>query len=184
MTASDATRLPEEVVAPTVPLLADFQAFYAEHFHRAVGLAYALCGDRSSAEELAQEAFIAAYRRWAEVGRYDDPAQWVRRVIANRAVSRFRRLAREGAALTRLRARPEPTMDELDSAADEFWSLVRSLPTRQAQAVALHYRDDLSVAAIAEVLDCRPNTVKAHLFKARRSLALALGATLDASETP
>ncbi len=44
-------------VVVEVPLVADFDSYYAAQFERAVGLAYALCGNRGAAEELAQEAF-------------------------------------------------------------------------------------------------------------------------------
>jgi len=45
-----------------------------------VALVYGLSGSRSAGEELAQEAFLAASRRWDEVSAYDDPGAWVRRV--------------------------------------------------------------------------------------------------------
>lgn len=163
-------------VVVEVPLPADFDSFYAGQFERAVGLAYALCGNRGAAEELAQEAFIDAYRRWDTIGAYDDPTQWIRRVVANRSVSRWRRLTREAAAFTRLAARPQPTMGELDESSEAFWALVRQLPNRQARVVALYYRDDLSVADIAEAMACTENTVKAHLFKGRQTLARTLAA--------
>jgi RNA polymerase sigma-70 factor, ECF subfamily len=138
-----------------VPLTAEFDAFYAAHYHRVVGLAYALCGDRSAAEELAQEAFADAYRRWTAIGSYNDPGQWVRRVVANRAVSRWRKLARETSIVQRLRLREErsvPTMGEIDESAEAFWALVRRLPTRQAQVIVLRYHDDRPIAEIAELL--------------------------------
>ena len=56
----------------------------------------------------------------------------------------------------------------------EFWDAVRSLPRRQAQVVALHYLEDLSVADVAEVLEMAPGTVKKHLHDGRRTLARRL----------
>ena len=55
------------------------------------GLAYALSGNRSLAEDLAQEAFLAAYRNWPRVSTYEQPGAWVRRIVANLSVSAFRR---------------------------------------------------------------------------------------------
>jgi RNA polymerase sigma-70 factor (ECF subfamily) len=43
--------------------------------------------DAESAADAVQEAFIAADRRWARVGAYDDPAGWVRRVAVNRLLN-------------------------------------------------------------------------------------------------
>jgi RNA polymerase sigma-70 factor (ECF subfamily) len=51
---------------------------------------------------------------------------------------------------------------------------VRSLPRRQAQAVALHYLEDLPVAEIARVLGCAEGTVKAHLHHGREALGRRL----------
>jgi RNA polymerase sigma-70 factor (ECF subfamily) len=80
-------------------------------------------------------------------------------------------------ALTRLAGfRSESTvLPELPSEAEAFWSNVRKLPKRQAQVIALHYLEDRSVAEIAEILECAPNTVKVHLHKGRQKLAGRLG---------
>ena len=59
---------------------------------------------------------------------------------------------------------------------EPFWRAVRELPERQRAAVALHYLDDMSVAGIADVLGVTVGTIKTSLFKARRSLAVTLGA--------
>ena len=58
---------------------------------------------------------------------------------------------------------------------DEFWKAVRTLPKRQAQAIALHYLEDLPIAEIAEILECAEGTVKVHLHKGRKGLATKLG---------
>jgi RNA polymerase sigma-70 factor (ECF subfamily) len=64
----------------------------------------------------------------------------------------------------------------------EFWRAVRRLPRRQAQAVALHYLDDLSVADVAGILEISPDTVKVHLHRGRRALADALSLTTTDDE--
>lgn len=50
-----------------------FEDFYVREFPAVVGLAYALSGSRSGAEDLAQEAFLAAHRGWDRIGGYGDP---------------------------------------------------------------------------------------------------------------
>lgn len=139
-----------------------------------IGLAYALSGSRTAAEDLAQEAFIAAHKSWDKVGAYDKPGAWVRRVVANKSVSLFRRRMREAKALARLRL-PEAVMPVLPAHDDEFWAAVRALPKRQSQAIALHYLEDRSVADIAEILECAEGTVKVHLRNGRLTLADRLG---------
>jgi RNA polymerase sigma-70 factor (ECF subfamily) len=150
-----------------------FDQLYRSDYRRLVALAYGLSGSRAAAEELAQEAFLAAHRRWGEIGAYDDPSAWLRRVVVNRSVSLLRRRVAEGLALARLGARRElpaalPESDEV------VWRAVRALPRRQAQVVALHYIDDRPVADIAAILGCAEGTVKAHLHQARQTLSRTL----------
>ena len=52
--------------------------------------------------------------------------------------------------------------------------MVRSLPRRQAQVVALYYLEDRTIADIAEILDMAQGTVKKHLHDGRRTLARRL----------
>jgi RNA polymerase sigma-70 factor, ECF subfamily len=160
---------------PVVLGLESFESFYRREFRPMVALAFALCGSRLAAEDLAQEAMMVAHRRWAEVARLERPDAWVRRVVSNMAVSAYRKRASEARALARLAGRRQEVLPPLEPSDDEFWKSVRALPTRQAQALALHYLEDLAVAEIAEVLDCSPSTAKVHLFRGRKNLAAALG---------
>src|SRR5215211_783420 len=158
--------------APGLP--GGFGHFYLHEYRGVVELAYALSGNRSGAEDIAQEAFLRAYRDWQRVGRYQYPGAWVRRVAVNLATSAVRRRLIEARVLARFWAREEPQLAELPASGADFWQAVRSLPRRQAQAVTLHYLEDLSVADIARVLGCAEGTVKAHLHNGREALARRL----------
>jgi RNA polymerase sigma-70 factor (sigma-E family) len=151
-----------------------FEDFYLQEYPQVVALAYALSGSRAGAEDIAQEAFLRAYRDWDRVGSYEHQAAWVRRVAANLATSAVRRRLVEARALIRLTGRWEPAVDPLPTGDTEFWTAVRALPSRQSQAVALYYFQDLSVQQTAAVLGCAEGTVKAHLAKARQALARQL----------
>jgi RNA polymerase sigma-70 factor (ECF subfamily) len=172
-TADDHARL------HAVRALPSFEQFYRREFRPVVGLAYALSGSRIAAEDLAQDAFIAAHRAWDRVGRYDKPEAWVRRVVANMSVSLLRTKTREAKALARLKPRAE-YLPHLPADDHDFWKAVRALPRRQAQTIALHYLEDRSVAEIAEVLGCAEGTVKVHLHKGRETLSRRLGLRREA----
>ena len=164
----------------SVPL--SFDEFYAAEYSAVVRVAFVLTGRLNVAEELAQEAFLAAFRRWDSIARYERPDAWLRRVVVNRSVSAWRRATTEArlvARLSRERAR-EPAFDAPD---DEVWEAVRSLPIRQRQVVALVTIDDLSVAAIAEILGCTEDSVRTHLRRARQRLAELLGETENHDES-
>jgi RNA polymerase sigma-70 factor (ECF subfamily) len=154
-----------------------FDDFWRREHVAVVAFAYALTGSRTTAEDLAQDAFAAAATQWATL---ENPSAWVRRVVANRAASGWRRRGREARALSRLGARDDAYEMPADDAA--FWDAVRALPRRQAQVIALHYLDDLSIAAIAQTLDIAEGTVKATLHQARASLARALDCDDDGGE--
>jgi RNA polymerase sigma-70 factor (sigma-E family) len=152
----------------------NFDQFYRREFRAVVALAYGLSGSRAAAEEIAQEAFLAAHRKWSRISAYDEPGMWLRRVVVNRSVSAVRRRVAEARAMTRLRARPNLPL-VLPEQHEDLWSAVRRLPSQQAKALVLHYVDDASVAEIASILDCSQGTVKTHLHRARRTLAGTLG---------
>ncbi len=173
-----------EVAAPqraaTVARRVAFDDFYAAELPRLVALARGLCSS-AVAEEVAQEAMLVAYRRWRDVSELDRPDLWVRRTCANLAVSQFRRRLVELRATARLAGRRQPPV-ELSPAGEEFWTAVRGLPHRQAQAAALRFVYDMPLAEIATTLGTSEGTVKQHLSRARRALARALGATVSADD--
>lgn len=159
-----------------------FEAFFDAQYRPVVGLAFVLVGHRPVAEDLAQDAFLAAYKRWNRVGGYDDPGAWVRHVVANMATSFWRRQGRELRALARLDGRRRDDHGATVTGDDSFWAAVRELPRRQAQCVALHYLEDRSTSEIAAVLDISEATVRVHLHSGRKALAERLGEELDEEE--
>jgi RNA polymerase sigma factor (sigma-70 family) len=156
-----------------------FEAFYRREFMQVVALAFALSGSRAAAEDLAQDGFVVASRRWDTVGRYERPEAFVRRVVANAAVSRHRRLAAETRALSRLAAKSRQPLGALEPADIQFWDAVRRLGGRQAQVVALYFLEDRPVDDIAEILDCAPSTVRVHLHRGLSTLAKRFGVRED-----
>jgi RNA polymerase sigma-70 factor, ECF subfamily len=165
-----------------LPTDADFDAFYLREWHSIVGLAAVLTGDRSTAEDLTQDAFAAAYRDWNRIGTYDRPGAFVRRVVANAATSRGRRLTRESRALSRIARRRDVVA--LPPDIDETWATVRRLPRRQAQVVALTYLSGLTLAEAAEVMEVGVETAKTHLARARRSLSQSLAMAAEPTPLP
>src|SRR4029453_9745050 len=121
-----------------------FEEVYLREFPRVFALAYALSGSRWAAEDIAQDAFLAAHQQWGRIGGYDDPGAWVRRVAANLAASAGRRRLAGGRGL----AGGELSYVALPAEDGEFWRAVRRLPRRQAQVVALVALEELSTAEV------------------------------------
>ncbi|HUC13844.1 MAG TPA: sigma-70 family RNA polymerase sigma factor [Acidimicrobiales bacterium] len=152
-----------------------FGTFYRSQYHAVVALAYALTGKAAVAEELAQDAFLVAYRNWGRISGYEVPGAYVRRVVTNMSVSFSRRIGAQARALARLASRTPTWTAPLEQPDADFWRSVRSLPPRQAQVLVLRYLEDRSSAEIAHILGCSEATVRVHLHNGRLSLASRLG---------
>jgi RNA polymerase sigma-70 factor (ECF subfamily) len=113
---------------PADLLAADFDALYAARYGDVVAMVYALCGDLTDAQDLAQEAFSRAWQRWDRVVRYDDPEAWIRRVAVNLTTSRWRRMRVARSHLRRERLVPVPALEP------DHVALVAALRTLSAAA--------------------------------------------------
>lgn len=145
-----------------------FESVYAERHTQLVRYATVLVGDRSLGEDLAQEAFLRCFSRRRPV---DDPWPYLRTTVTNLAKDGFRRngVARRAASLLR----PLAT-DSVDGGENRTVILdaVYHLPLRQRAAVVLRFYEDCSEREIAQVLGCRPGTVKSLLSRALTTLRL------------
>ena len=148
----------------------DFDELYRAQYGNVVAMAYALTGDLAEAQDLAQEGFCRAWQRWRRVAGYDQPLAWIRRVVANLATSRWRRLA----AARRFRPEPAGPAPELGPDHVALVAALRRLPDPQRRAVVLHYLGDLPVATIAQELGVADGTVKSWLHRGRAALAAQL----------
>src|SRR5690242_14754681 len=79
---------------------AGFEYFYSAMYRPLLRALIPVVLDAAAAEELAQEAFLRAYRNWSRLSSYDDPQGWLYRVAMRLAVSRWRRLRSAAAALS------------------------------------------------------------------------------------
>lgn len=156
-------------------LSGSFADLYTREWRDVVGLGYVLTGDLGVAEDLAQEAFLAASCSWERVGAMDKPGAWVRRVVSNRAVSWFRRRQAEKRALSRIGNPGRQASLDVTAEVEEVWAALRSLPKRQAQTIALTQFDGMTVREAAEVIGCSYETARTHLKRGRSRLAKELG---------
>lgn len=146
----------------------EFDELYQAQYGNVVAMAYALTGDLAEAQDLAQEGFCRAWQRWRRVAGYDDPLAWVRRVVANLATTRWRRLTVSRRYLRRERICHTPALNP-DHVA--LVAALRTLPANQRQAVVLHHLVDLPVADVARELGVADGTVKSWLHRGRAALA-------------
>lgn len=151
-----------------------FDAFVSSHGSRLLRTAYLLTGDHGAAEDLLQDTLVRAWSRWSRVAGADEPLAYVRRMLVNASVSRWR--ARRLRPRERLVASPpDRAVAEADARDDEVWALVSSLPPRQRAVVVLSYYEDLSDGQVADALGTATGTVKSQRAKALRTLRRWLG---------
>jgi len=138
---------------------------YARHAPEGIRLAYLLTGDRTLAEDLVQEAFLRFVGRLQFVRNPDAFEAYLRRTIVNLSKNHFRHSAVERSYLAR---QPVPVEARADPDVPTYHTLrtaLLALPVRQRAAIVLRYYEDLPEAQIAEILGCRPSTVRSLIAR-------------------
>ncbi|HEX5763484.1 MAG TPA: RNA polymerase sigma factor [Solirubrobacterales bacterium] len=148
-------------------------ALYDAHWPRAHRAAYLVVHDSAAAEDVAQEAFLAAVDALDRFDRRRPFGPWLHRIVVNRAIDWSRREAlRRGAEEPD--DVPAPPPDE--QIGDEAMSALAQLPAEQRAVVVLRYLLDYTPGEIARMLKVPRGTVNSRL---RRALD-RLGALLEA----
>ena len=165
--------------------LAAFGELVARYQSRAVRLAWTLAG--GDAEDAVQEAFVKAYR---SLDRFRDGAAfrpWLFAIVANEARNRRRSAGRRERLAVRARASEPSTSgvgrgsspEDEAIAADRRRRLAAAIETlgdRDREVIACRWFAELSESEMAEVLACRPGTVKSRISRALDRLRAALPA--------
>ena len=153
------------VAGDEVQVATTFDSFYEARYRDAVRLAYVITADASVAEDVAQDALLRVRPRFETLR---DPWPYARAAIVNGARSHLRRRRREE---VRLRAAADVQPTATSSHPLELLDAIDRLPFRQKAVIVLRYYEDLSELEIAEVLGCRPGTVKSLASRGLAQLA-------------
>ncbi len=157
-----------------------------QHLSRALAVAYRVLGHREDAEDVVQEAFVAALRG---IDRFEPGrpfAPWLYRIIVNRAIS-----ARRGRTLRSTDALPEDAASSLGSpladtlraeVRERFLAALARLPERQRLTIEWHEVDGLTANEIGTLLGISGGTVRWYIHQARQVLREALAPLRDAVE--
>jgi RNA polymerase sigma-70 factor (ECF subfamily) len=148
-----------------------------EHDYARLVRAVALfSGTVDGAEDAVQEALTRALEQSRKGRRIDCLEAWVVTTAFNHVRSRFRRASRwRGRHAAAAHAVPsEPDPEALGSDLLDLRAAVQALPTRQREAVVMHYYLDQSIRSIGSALGIGESAVKNALHKARGSLLAAL----------
>ena len=155
-----------------------FEDFAAARLPAMLKFAAVLTGDRGLAEDVVQEVLIRANARWPMIETLPRPEAYVRKMIVNEYLAwrrRSWRLVLSGASSD---IEGQPTPDPTGSYAEREAMLAEltKLPRRQRAVVVLRYYEGLSDREIADVLGCKPGTVRGHASRALAALRVELTA--------
>ncbi len=139
--------------------VADLERLFREHWPRAFRAARLVTGDASAAEDIAQEAFLAAVRNLDRFDRRRPFAPWLHRIVVNRAIdwTRARRLRAEVELGEHQPAPPQPESD------GETFRRIADLAPEHRAVVVLRYVLEYTPGEIAKLLDLPRGTVNSRL---------------------
>ena len=161
------------IFQPSQAKLDRLAAWYDAEYSSLLRFAYFVCGDRSVAEDLVQEAFVRIYRAGARADEAGIGA-YARRTVVNLNRSAFRRRQREHDVYARAGATGGVAPPDA-SARDEVWTAILTLSPRQRACVALRYYEDMSEKDVAEALGMSPGAVKKQTSRAMEKMRGLLG---------
>lgn len=168
-----------EVVSDAESLAAEFEARLTESSALAVRVAYGVVRNRADAEDVAQEAFVRAYRRFASLRDRTRFRAWLVRMTWRLALDwrrgQKRRDRREDSA-----ARETPPVGNAEhellarDRSGRLWAAIDELPAKYRLVVILSAIEGHGIHEVAALLGVPDGTVKSRLFEARRRLEARL----------
>lgn len=139
----------------------DWEALVTQNENRLYRAALAILGDPHEAEDAVQDAFVRYLEK--APGQLENPSAWLTRVLVNGCKSRLRLAWRRVGPLPE--TLPAPGPEELEELEELF-----ALPPEDRAVIHLHYYEGYSTGEIAQMLSCRPGTVRSRLSRARERL--------------
>jgi RNA polymerase sigma factor (sigma-70 family) len=158
------------------------QRVWRDESARLVGALTRMTRDLSLAEDLAQDALVAALQQWPESGVPDNPAAWLMQTAKRRAIDQFRRndtLRRRTTELGHALEREEVDMSDLDTFVDHidddvlrliFLTCHPALAPESRAALTLRLVGGLTVPEIARAFLTKDATVGQRISRAKRTL--------------
>ena len=155
---------------------------YRSQHRRLVGLAVLLVDDRSTAEDVVQDAFVGLCRRWHHLRDPGAAIGYLNRAVVNGGRDRLRRGRSSATSRLRMVPRPEGLASAEHDAVEHdeqgrLWQAITRLPLRQRQVLVLRYYLDQTEAEIADTLQVSRGSVKRHASRGLEALARSWEAT-------
>lgn len=153
-----------------------FRALVDRHRDRAYGVALRVLRSAPDAQEVAQDAFVKAWRALPGFRGESKFSTWLHSIVVRRALDRAATLKNRRAREVDLDAVAEPGAADAGTSADRTALRMRMermldrLSDAQRTVVTLYYYEERSVDDVATALGMPTGTVKTHLSRARATL--------------
>ena len=154
-------------VDDTFAVAESFEEFFELERDHLCDLLSLVTGDRSEAEEIAQDAFVVVWERWDQVRLMDNPAGYLYRTAINNFRKRYRRAKLFGRIAASLS--PRTTSAPADSAV-LLSEALRALTPRQRAALVLTELLGYSAEDAARALGVKVSTIGALKYRGRTVL--------------
>ena len=155
-----------------------YELLVQRHSAMAYRVALRLTGNHHDAQDVAQEALIAAWENLARFGAKSSFSTWLYQIVTRRALNKVSR-GRGASSLDLLPDLADPAGEpaaqtERNLAVDAVTDALLALPFPQRAVIVLHHFEGLSYAEIASVTGSTEPAIRSHLFRARRALGKKL----------
>lgn len=149
----------------------DLEALFRAFWPRAFRAAYLVAHDAAAAEDIAQEAFLAAVRSLERFDTRRPFGPWLHRIVVNRAIdwTRARSLRRE-LGDEQVGEQPAPTADRTAPVSDDVVRALATLSPEHRAVVVLRFLLEYTPGEIAGVLELPRGTVNSRLRRALDAL--------------
>jgi RNA polymerase sigma-70 factor, ECF subfamily len=160
-----------------------FESFMQNYQNMVFSTAMRLVANHAEAEDIAQEVFLKAYTRFAELSQSPTAGGWLKTVATNLSLNHFSDLGRadeEGDTREMEFAAPQDLERELGQAdrREVVEKALQQLPPVQRVPLVLYHMDGLKYEEIAVRLKISLGKVKTDIFRGREALRKKLAATL------
>ena len=155
---------------------ADLEALFRRYWPRAYRAAFLIVHDHAAAEDIAQEAFLAAIRRLDRFDRRRRFGPWLSTIVANRAIDWIRaRSARRESSGDPALDTPSPPEAPVGRYSQEVLNALASLSPEHRAVIVMRYLLEYSPGEIARALELPRGTVNSRLRRGLDTLEARLG---------
>jgi RNA polymerase sigma-70 factor (ECF subfamily) len=143
---------------------------------QAYNLAYRFVGNHDDAEDVAQDAFVRAYRSLNYFRGDAEFSTWLYRIVTNLSLNRVKQMQRINKhelpmlETTTSGVGHEPSYVHSLDTSSHIERALHELPTLQRAVVILRHMNGLSTKQVSSILRCTEGTVKTHLHRAIKKL--------------